>query len=471
MIDRRAQQAFAWAVAIGLWLVLALHVFGDPRPPSGMWGVVGILALAPPTRFALIAIAAVLVLPPVGRRCAAAWLPPLRRAVSRLTVVPPWIWIGLLVGIAWTLRSRTLYGDAEIIIHELNRGQLIYYKEPLDRLIVALVFRGLHALFGVDARFAIALVNTSAGALFWGAMVRLARLRPLGPGAGWAVWLLVGTTGTIETFFGNIEKRALLAAGAAWVLVLAIETVLDRRRSMAPAAGALGLTFAVHLSAVWVVPSLVCAWYARHRHVLRRPRPPGALKAAVREAARGLELSLLPFTLVAFGMVLAGMSLAGFSPETFGGADGKMFVPMFTITTAYERFTMFSGAHLAAFANEMLLLAPVGLVLIIAATAACVWRRRYMDNAGRVVLAASIATVIYAFTFNPDMMVANPMFGTLNEWDLFSLAGVPLSLTGLWSLRMATDPGPTRDGALLSASVVSLVHVVPWILLNAGVRL
>ena len=88
-----------------------------------------------------------------------------------------------------------------------------------------------------------------------------------------------------------------------------------------------------------------------------------------------------------------------------------------------------------------------------------------------VLLAAALGTMTYAFTFNPDMMVAIPVLGVMDEWDLFAFEAIPITLLGVWWLRTAFDPGEGRDALVLSAAATSLVRTAGFLLLNAGVRL
>ncbi len=461
----------SWIVAAGLLAILALHALADPRPPDHTWGVVGVLALRPATRWIVLALASLLALPPVARAVVRLARPAAVRVARTLARVPTWLWITLLVAVAWALRCRVLYGDAEILTDGISRGLWTYYKEPLGFLAIAVAYRLLHAALGIGAATAIAVVNTLAGALYWAGVARLARSRPFAPSSGWVAWALLGTAGTVGTFCGLVEKRGLLVAGTLWTLVLLLEAAQERRRSLTAAAAVLGLTVATHLAAVWLAPAAIAAWYVRHREAWREPSRNDGARAAWREAIRCLWVSLLPFAVVAAGMAVGGMRLSGFSPETFGGGDGRMFVPLTQVETAYERFTMFSGAHLRAVGNELLLLAPVGITLAALLPLATRRGERRREPGTPVLLLACAGVLAFVFAYNPDMMVADPGLGVLNEWDLFSLAGVPLTLFGAWTLCAAVAPGEERDALGLSASVVSIVHGIPWLLLNAGIRL
>lgn len=472
MVERSdARDLRPWAVGFALLAVLALHAGADPRPPDGIWGIVGVLAFSPPVRWLLLTLAALLALPPVSRLLVRVGAAPARRAAAALAEVPAWVWIALLVALTWLLRSRALTGDGPATIEHLQRGELINHKEPLDRLVTALVYRGGYALAGWDAGTAIALVSIAAGALFWAGLLRLARWRPVSGAGGWVVWVLVGTTGATQLFFGHVENYSLLTAGTLWTLALGLEAATDPRRPLWPAALAFGLTFATHLSAAWlaaVVPAtwLVRVWQARAGGRAGRAERAGTAREAIVSAiAAGL-----PIALVVIGMLLSGAGLGGFSASGFGGGDGRLFVPLFAVETLYERFTMFSAAHLAAFGNELLLVAPVGVILALTG-----WLGRRRDggrtDSGTWVLLAALGTVVYAFTFNPDMMVGDQTLGVMNEWDLFAFEAVPITLLGVWWLRTAFDPGEERDALVLSAAATSFVHTAGFLLLNAGVRI
>jgi hypothetical protein len=460
----------SWLVAAGLWAIIAVHALANPRPPDHTWGIVGMLILRPVTRWVLLTLVALLVAPPVARWMVRRTRNGLPRIAASLAGVPAWLWIALLVAVAWLLRSRALYGDAELLADCLTQGQWTYYKEPLGFFAIAVLYRTAHALADADAATSIAIASTLAGAVYWAAVARLARSRPLGPGYGWVVWLLLGTTGSVATYFGLIEKRGLLVAGALWTLVLLLEAALDRRRSLQAAAAVLGLTLATHLAAVWLAPAALAAWFVRHREALSPPNRWRHAREAWQEALRCAWLSLLPLAVAAAVMAIGGMPLSGFSLQTMGGGDSGMFVPLFRVDNEFERFTMFSRAHLEAVGNELLLLAPVGLVLaaLLPLARPRIGPRR--DGGSWVLAAAGLGFGLFVFLYNPDMMVADPRLGVLNDWDLFSVAGPPFTLLGLWALRTATEPGEERDALCLSACAVSLLHVLPWLLLNAGIR-
>jgi hypothetical protein len=450
-----------WA---GFVAVLATAVLADLRPPDGVWGLVGVLVFPPAVRLALVVLAALLATPPVARWLVRRLRGPAARLCAATRGVPAGVWIAGLIALAWLLRSRRLYGDGAQTVELLEGGQWINHKEPLDRLLTALLYRAGHALTGWDAGTAVALVSTLAGAVFWLAVLRLARRRPVPGSGGWPVWLLLGATGTSALFFGHVENYALLTAGTLWTLVLALEAAGDPGRPLWPAALAFGLTFATHLSAIWLAPALVVTW------ALRAARRDG-WRPALREAVLGTAVAFAPFAVVAIGMLIGGAGWSGFSAANFGGGDGSLFVPLRATASPLERVTLLSAAHLRDFGNQILLTAPVGALLALVGWLGRRGDGRRTDAGTWVLLAAAAGTLAYALLFNPDMAVYHPGLGALAEWDLFAFAAVPVTLLGLWWLRTACDDGEERDALVLAAGTTALLLAGAWVLFNAGVRL
>jgi len=453
-----------WLVTVGLVAALAAAVLADPRPPDRVWGLVGMLAFSPVVRAVLVALAALLAVPPVARSLVRGLRGPAARWREATRGVPAGVWIAGLVALAWVLRSRRLYGDGAQTVELLEGGQWINHKEPLDRLLTALIYQAGHAATGWDAGTAVALVSTLAGAVFWLAVLRLARRRPLPGAGGWPVWLLLGATGATALFFGHVENYALLAAGTMWTLVLGLEAVTEPAGPLWLAALAFGLTFATHLSAIWLAPALVVTWALR---AAQRSR----WRPALREAVLGTALAFAPFAVVATGMLLGGAGWGGFSAASFGGGDGSMFVPLRATSSPLERVTLLSAAHLRDVGNQLLLVAPVGTLLALVGWLGRRRAGRRTDAGTWVLLAASAGTLAYAFLFNPDMAFFHPRLGALAEWDLFAFAAVPVTLLGLWWLRTATDAGEERDALVLAAGATALLLAAAWVLFNAGVRL
>jgi hypothetical protein len=433
------------AGAIATLTIAAL--LADVAPPEGCWGFVGRLALPWPLRSLGAALVLLLLLPGLSTRASAL----VEGAVARVAAfpVPAAVWIGAAMALAWLLRSQVLYGDGPQTIQLIPEGDWINRKEPLDRLLTWSTWRATSAWLGWGARRAVALVSVLAGGLYLAAAARwFRRLEPTGARA-WALLTLL-TAGYVPLFFGHVENYSLLAAGTLWMLTLAWEAVRDPGRPLWPFALAAGLTFATHLSTAWLFGAPLVVLVSRLRDRGRTPW---------RELLIAVAVGLVPVA-VAAALVLARFSsLSGVTLTHFGGGDGSLFVPLFETSSVFERYTLFAPAHLWDVLNELLLVAPAAL--------ACL-PLLLLQPRGReawLLAAATAGVLAYAFLFNADMWIANPAFGALNEWDLFSVAGVPL--TAWLALCLARLRPPRGLDVRAAALAFALLHVVSFTLFNA----
>lgn len=169
-------------------------------------------------------------------------------------------------------------------------------------------------------------------------------------------------------------------------------------------------------------------------------------------------------------MELSGNGLAALtSTDRPGGGDGRMFVPLFEVTTRWEHYTMFSWAHLLDWLNMQMLTAPVtlgGLVIVGASLgmnsqSATAKRAETSSERNEVVFLALCTGLYWLFTW-----VWNPDYGGQRDWDLFSLAAIPSTLLLARVLaRAVPDRGQLAQAALM-LTTVSAMHTIAWIYQN-----
>ncbi|MEA2624630.1 MAG: hypothetical protein QOD06_675, partial [Candidatus Binatota bacterium] len=193
----------------------------------------------------------------------------------------------------------------------------------------------------------------------------------------------------------------------------------------------------------------------------RRP-----LSVAFRVAGDGIVSAAVIGTLLGATFLL-GLQLVPahetLSLATFGGGDQELWVPLRLMTSSNHKFTLFSGSHLLAIANEILLLCPIGLFLV---SSHLPFVRRLTTDA--IFLGVStLLCFLYLLVFNPDLAIFN--VGILNEWDLFSPVAFPLTTLGvaLW-LGSALDSSRRLHIAAVGLAFAA-VHAASWILSNASV--
>lgn len=107
--------------------------------------------------------------------------------------------------------------------------------------------------------------------------------------------------------------------------------------------------------------------------------------------------------------------------DSLGGANLRPFVPLSNPIPPYERYTLFSLAHMLDLFNLIFLISPIALIIPIFAFR---YRKEILVTTwGTFLLISSLCGLLFAFLWNPDI-------GMLRDWDLFAPFLFPLLLLG-----------------------------------------
>ena len=449
---------------LALLLPAWLYLYAPVTPPDGFWGGIGALIYGPMFSMGMILLLMLAAVPAVQSRLLklAGSLPRVTINSRALRVI---IWYGLAVALMVLLRSKVLYGDGEIVMDHLRKGEWINFKEPLDRLAAALMYRGLR-LMGVDSPYlAVTALSVTSGVIFLAAVRRFAaRVKRQGDSAGVAT-VFIASAGFAALFFGHVENYSLLAAGVTWFMILALESINDRSRRPYSALLVLSLTFCAHLSAVWMFPgALGLLLIRKHRF--------GARVSFWMELGGAFLISLIPLAATAGLVLLLRGHLQLFTLANFGGGDRSLFVPLVK-SSIFHKYTLMSTEHMRTVLNELLLTGAAQLSALLVFLPLSFLRRssspRVFD--GEVLFAALcfLGSLAYVTLFNPDMWIANRVFGVLNEWDLFSQVGVPQAFLSYFitvrTIRRARRP----EGIISPVLILSILHLSGFVLFNARI--
>jgi hypothetical protein len=288
-------------------------------------------------------------------------------------------------------------------------------------------------------------------------------------------------TGNLLLFAGYVESYTLDTLGMVWFLVACL---LYLRGSAPPAIPAcvLAVTLWLHPQTGFLLPALLAALLLKRESWAARARDAGVMLAAAGAVS----------VVVASIFLLEGYSWERWlvARNQFGGAGQVAFKPLLEVTGRYVYYPLISWAHLGGIIQEQLRLAPLALVVCVAALL-----RMRNDNGRRtevrpasqsafagallIVLAvAAVSTFIFSITWNPSL-------GASNDWDLLSLSGIPLSLLAAILLVFVwpREPAPgIRNPARRAFSVpytatlaycgsvllaVEVLHALSWLLANA----
>lgn len=375
----------------------------------------------------------------------AAWssrTPPAERPPARAPVV-----FAIAVIVLWLVRCRELYGDAMHVESLVYGGVVFVKREPLMPAVFLLAHRAIGAPFGWNPLVTIQLVDTIAGALGILALLALAR-RIAGPARVPAAAALVGC-GAVQLFAGYVELYTLSTVCMLASLVCGLDALAGRRGPV-PAFALWTLSCMFHLSGLVFVPAMV--WLG--------------LRTGRRSVVRILAVTVAPA--IALYVAMRCLGYAGADEAGFGGGDGHMFVPLFE-QSGLAHYLMLRPQHLLAIANEQLLVAPLGLVLVVAGALGGGWRGKRTGPAAALGIDAHVYLGLVASAFFGLTVIWNPDFGPLRDWDLFGPVGFYLTICGVALLARALADQPARLHALLwFVAAVHLSRALPFVLSNAG---
>lgn len=404
---------------------LAIYVAGvaiaavELIAPAGVWSF-------PPRALPLVVFPITIV---AALAVALLYHPPLRPVGRRW----PALAIYIVAAIAlWLLRTRELCGDGMVVERLVYEGQWFVKREPLTPAVYLAAQRAFGNVLGWNPLETVRVVNTLAGAAGVVALVQLARR--IAPDARAAATVaLVGSAAT-QLFAGYIELYTLSTVCMLWSIVLGLDALAGKRRSE-PACALWTLSCMFHLSGLVFVPAI--AWLAWH----------------TRRWLAVAAVTVLPA--IALALVMHATGYAGADEAGFGGGDGQMFVPLFELH-GLSRYLMLRPAHLLAIANEQLLVAPLGLVMLLAGL------RGARDRT--LIYLVLIGAGFFALT-----VIWNPDYGPLRDWDLFGPVGFYLAIAGIALVAHRLAAEPRRLAALLwFVAIVQLSRALPFVLHNAN---
>lgn len=365
---------------------------------------------------------------------------------------------GLVVGFYLLPVVHTRWGDAYILSKALALDdpalRLTHsWQAPLDVRLHSQLWITFHERFGwEDAMPIYHLLSPIAGLLYLLAAVGISR--QLTPIPRWMPCALLTSIGVMQLFFGYIENYSFAAAGILLYLWLGLR-VLKRQSPLWLAALALAVTNALHPSTlVYGLSLLYLGWHLSQQNAVDRGQkaegsgdgsritrvPPGRASRITHHAFH----ILIPMFLIGGGTILM-MELDGhgigalLTTDRPGGGDARWLVPLWETSTRWEQYTLFSWPHLRDMINQQLLVAPIvlpgiGLLLVDRfAGALRHWLIGWFAPPQSPLNQSTnqLPTLFLTLATLPHLLLTwlwNPDYGGQRDWDLFSLAAIPLTV-------------------------------------------
>lgn len=360
---------------------------------------------------------------------------------------------------------HTRWGDAYILTKAMAHAdpavRLTHsWQAPLDVLLHSQLWRLLHAPLGwADAMPVYHLLSPLAGLLYLLAALAVSQLgNRLWATPPWLTFALLTSIGVMQLFFGYIENYSFAAAGILIYLGLGLAALVGRR-PLWWAALALALTNALHPSTIVYGLSLLYlgGQVARQRN------------QSWSTSVYPIALPMITVALVTIGVMEWGGHgvLTLFTTDRPGGGDARWLVPLWATSTRWERYTMFSWAHVRDLLNEQLLVAPmIGPALVVVALA---WRSYRGQQPVAQTAICRPALIFLALATGAHLLLTwlwNPDYGGQRDWDLFSLAAIPLALLTAQLLARAFANRRALLAGIIPLLVLQYMLLAAWVYQN-----
>jgi Flp pilus assembly protein TadD len=341
-----------------------------------------------------------------------------------------------IVGALYQFRATTHFlGDGYTLLANLASDQPIVKGRNLgETLAHQFVYSILTGENSQRALSAYQIVSFAGGLVF--AIITVIAARVLferrGDGIQFGLGLLSG--GYMLLFFGYVEHYSLLVPAVALFALVALLVTrgkLNRWFILAP------LALAVFL------------------HTLGATLIPAALYLLVSEtklAASWQRLKLWTKSLLTL-VVLAGIAAAFYHYYHTDYFFRFAFVPLVENQFTVDGYTMFSFDHLLDTVNLLFLLLP-GLLVAITALMFLPENKRRSPRDTVFLLTLLISTLGAAFIFDPKL-------GMPRDWDLLSLAGVPLVFFCYYLVLKSASKAEVARPAVKLMIVLSVLSLVP----------
>jgi hypothetical protein len=445
-------------------VVLTLHLIASKLPEEPAWSLWPYTLWPAWLGWLLALLSGALVIPginnSVARLLGRLWLAwPAKHARQRWFVLA-----AMLAGaLFWLARLRHLrWGDSYLLSIILSYPDLelrvVYnWQAPLTVFLHQRLWQFVAGpLLGWPVEHVYAAVSIMCGLIFVYLLLTFMARLGRDPLETAVLTGLMLTLGSIQLFFGYVENYTIVSLALFVMLFLSWRALQGEIQPVWPVS-ALSLANAFHPSTVFLWPALI-----------------GLSLLCWRRGRVSLLNTLLQTILPPLGVgagVLALMESGAHGVSALlgvdrpGGGDGIWFVPLFETTTQWQRYTMFSTAHLLDWLNLHFLISPFGLPLVIL-TLTTIYRYglSLFDRPGDREFAYFLAftSALYvAFTW-----LWNPDYGARKDWDLFAPSAFVYTLFAAYLLVrvLANRPGLRANGLFIVA--VSLLHTAAWIFAN-----
>jgi tetratricopeptide (TPR) repeat protein len=308
----------------------------------------------------------------------------------------------ILVLILYNLRSATqLWGDGYLRAHETSLGVRLHFTEPLDKLFQYVVFQTIGKWFGLSSIQTYQLVSIFGGALFFVFGIWFADRYGNSRRDKIIMGTFIFSSAIIAMFFGYVESYSISTP----LLLMAIGITyfeLLENRSIVPGLIIYFFACLFHMSLLAYAPAFIIMALIAYRH------------RKIGKAMTSIVLSIaIPIVLLAIAFIINRLQ--------FGDEFGKSLFQYLLIPLAPNEsgYWLFSWHHILDVINQLLLVAPAAVIVLIALFPFRANCRKSPELLFLII--ASICGILFLIFFATA-------FGIGRDWDLFSSIALPLNI-------------------------------------------
>jgi Tfp pilus assembly protein PilF len=437
-------------VITGAVIMTLLHLFAALYPSGGNWGFHH-LAFYPAAIMAAAALLMVLSLLPWTQR---AGLHAAQAAAPRLLrgrhILARGLVLVLFALLFWTAREEVFFlGDGSLIagrVPKIKAGSEIarlFTNEPLAGYLNWSMFQVVNSWAGGQTNVtAVRYVSIIFGLGSLAAMLWLASVlfKDSVDSLLFAGFVLV--SGGSQLFFGYVEDYTPLYFAVLLFVAASVSYLRGSSPLFVPSA-IFGLVFSLHFGMITLLPALFFLWYRG----LRAKHPLEVL------------FSLAVTVATASGLLwLCGYTVSSFA-DVFLHSHGHL-LPVTTLSSRWQAYTMFSLYHGVDLLNLLLLLSPLAGVMLLAVAAT---RPAVVFSGGIVwvfILLVTLCGSIFTFSINSDL-------GISRDWDLFASFNLGFVITAAFAWVSFVGERLLRQRLMVSLILITLCHTGAWIGINA----
>ena len=392
--------------------------------------------------------------------------------------------------IFWIFRTRLhLLGDGYFRITELPQGKL-HLQEWLDGLVHLVVYRVMSKLIPTwTPELTYSTISILCGGIFIFLALKLSSLLGKTGFGKVLIFFSLVSLGSIELFFGYVESYTILQVVLLTYILFAARYLLGKA-SILPVLLAFVISIGLHISSLIFAPSFIYLLLESRRRIGGEKAssglkdgttPQGSAKrrrVRLRKESPQVKPTLTIGTSIA--LILSSVAIIFWVHKVATSLEetGKGIFILPLMATEDFSYSMFSLAHVSEFMNQLLLISPLGISLIIFFLFFKIKFKKFEDRLANFLIFVMLFALVYLFIFNFTLGSA--------DWDLRSSPAIFFGLLGVhfflrWGEERTTDRrSPTAVGqSQISAGKrfktwglifiwFGLFHTLPWVLINAS---